>query len=142
MLFFGREFVFVTVHICQALRAECVLKVDSGCVCAAPEPYPSSRVCCRTAASTGSAAAALGSSRTHNPTVHSLSTSYEHKHILSDTLLSLISHNINMSCLISNSLLCELLKVYILENLKVSLSIRHKYISTICAVWGKGTILK
>lgn len=49
-----------------------IFKVDSGCVCAAPGPYPSGQVCCRTAALTGNAAAAPGSSQTYSPTVRSL----------------------------------------------------------------------
>lgn len=58
-----------TDAVCSCRRA---LKVGFGCVCAAPGPYPANQACCRTAASTGSAAAAPGSSQTHNPTVHSL----------------------------------------------------------------------
>lgn len=55
-----------------------LLRVGSGCVCAAPGLYPSGQVCCLTAALTASAAAAPGSSQTHSPTVHSLLTSHRH----------------------------------------------------------------
>lgn len=54
----------------------CVFMVGSVCVGAAPGLYPSGQVGCPSAALTGSAAAAPGSSLTHSPIVHSLLTSH------------------------------------------------------------------
>lgn len=58
--------------------ALCRLRADSGCVCAAPGPCPSARACCRTAAWTGSAAAARGSGQTCSPTARSLFRGRKH----------------------------------------------------------------
>lgn len=59
-------------------RGARLLRVGSGCAGAAPGLCPAGRVCCPTAALTGSAAAAPGSSRTRSPTAHSLSMAHTH----------------------------------------------------------------
>lgn len=83
---FENEKLKVTLFDCSAgLDEQHVFRVDSGCVYAAPGLYPSGRVCCLTAVLTVSAAAALGSSPTCSPTVHSLAPSHIHNNISSAT---------------------------------------------------------